>query len=242
MSSSRPSAYNQALTDKQRDEIDYEMRMILQQQMTQIRQLEDLEKQRVEKHELRSGLAKFLADPKSEGTNKTIELHRAGIFWFLNDHLKTVSQMHAQQQELRLRRQLDKSRSNFAHPKIKPLVTHEYEQEQLTSQLPPEQLLELESESNALLNELEQSLARAQSAEKALLEISQLQTNLAMHLASQNDRIQTLLEDAFQTSIDVSSANRQLESARTRNRRASKMIVYASLIISFVLLFYDWML
>jgi syntaxin 18 len=250
LSSSKPSAYNEALSDKQRDEIDYEARMILQQQLNQIRALEDLEKERVNKHKGRSGLAKFLADPKIEGTDKTVELHRAGVFWFLNDRLKSVSQMHAQQQELRLRRQVDKSKAVYGlqhavHSNghnVKPIVLAEYEQNRLAAQLPQDQLLELESENNALLNELEQSLKQAQTAEKALYEISQLQTNLATHLASQNDRIQTLLEDAFQTSIDVSAANRQLESARTRNRRASKMIVYSSLIISIILLFYDWIL
>lgn len=249
LSSSKASAYNDALSEKQRDEIDYETRMILQQQMNQIRALEDLEKERIQKHQARSKLAKLLTDPKVEGTDKTIELHRAGIFWFLNDRLKSVSELHAEQQELRLRRQLDKNKPQYGRKVgsavssgMKPKILPEFEQEYLAKQLPQEQLLELESENNALLTELEHSLQQARTAEKALYEISELQTNLASHLASQNDRIQTMLEDAFQTSDDVSSANRQLESARTKNRRASKIIVFSSLIISIILLFYDWIL
>jgi syntaxin 18 len=234
------------MTDKQRDEIDYEARMILQQQKSRLRALEDLEKQRIEKYSARSAMSKFMEDLRTEGTNKTVQLHRAGIFWYLNDLLKEVSDFHAAQQQIRLSRQLEKAKSTFHHVpeshSTKAAVVDEQNQAVKTTnteQFSAELQMELENENNALLDELQVSLDKARSAEKSMYEISQLQTDLANHLTTQNEMIENLLENAFQTSEDVTAANQQLTSAGKRNRIASKIIIYASVIIGLLLLFYD---
>lgn len=245
------------MTDKQRDEIDYEARMILQQQTSRLRALEDLEKQRIERYNSRSTMAKFMQDPKAEGTEHTIQLHRAGIFWYLNDLLKTVSDLHASQQQIRLSRQLEKAKSTFHHvpegatnkrtPSGNMTATALNNEESSSSThqgnvnqtLSPQLQTELENENNALLDELELSLDKAKSAEKSMYEISQLQSELATHLSSQSDMIQNLLENASQTSADVTAANKQLTSSGQRNRLASKIIIYTSVILALLLLFYD---
>jgi syntaxin 18 len=247
LSNTRSSAYNELLTDKQRDEIDYETRLIIQQQMNRLRSLEEREKQRLARVNKGPMIARFLRDPRKEGIEKTLELHRAGMFWYLNEILRSVSQMHASQQEIRLSRQLEKSKSSLHH--IPRTVVHrkldgvpEEPAQMETQQLDAVQIQELVSENNAILEELEVTHDKVKQAEKSMYEISELQTNLAAHLATQNDKIHGLLEDAFRTSSDVSAANEQLASARKRNRRASKIIIYSSVSFGLILLFYDKML
>ncbi|ANB15691.1 hypothetical protein AWJ20_3330 [Sugiyamaella lignohabitans] len=257
LSNSRVSSHDESLTDNQRDEIDYETRLILQRQMGRLRALEELEKRRIENSHSASRVAKFLRDPKKEGIDTTIKLHRAGMFWYLNDLLKTVSDTHAAQQEIRLSRQLAKSKSTFHTPQ-NPLntwdkkenfetnisnVAHDTPEHSKPSlELSPQQVQLLEQENSSLLEELEVTHDKVKQAEQSMYEIAELQTSLATHLSSQNTKIQSLMDDAFKTSSDVSAANEQLASARSRNRRASKIIIYSSVSLGLVLLFYDAML
>uniref|UniRef100_A0A060T1P7 ARAD1C22396p n=1 Tax=Blastobotrys adeninivorans TaxID=409370 RepID=A0A060T1P7_BLAAD len=247
LATSKRGGLGNSMTDAQRDEVDFETRRIIQQQMARVRQLEELEKERIRRYSNRSALQKFLADPVAQGTNESITLHRQGMLWYLNDKLKTVSDIHASQQHVRLSRQLEKSKSSFHHLPDRPrrpaqVSMDERERENETTDdidLSPEMRQELENENNALLEELEQSLDKARQAEKSMNEIAQLQTDLAVHLSTQNDMIQNLMDNAEQTAIEVSSANKQLTSAGARNRLASKIIIYASLIIGLILLIYD---
>lgn len=283
-----------SLTDKERDEFDYETRLVIQRTMTHIRHLEDLEAQRLarEKESQTSGFSSFFGglgdDTKAEAqTSKTLALHRAGMLWFLNEGLKTVSQKHSQQQEIRLNRQLERTKNtlhNVSEGHINlakmPLSTSTFTNTSFGLQgndsssnpgaeisgsllssglsnfdmsggssyddmptelrdLTPQQVQELETENTALLDELELSLNKAKAAEKSLMEISSLQSSLSAHLSTQNDHIQSLLNDSEQVHDDILKANKQLDSAKERNRKASKLIVMISLILAFVLLFYD---
>lgn len=252
MSTTRATSFNDSLTEKQRDDIDYETRMIIQSQAGRIRQLESLEKARQEKHESKSAFSKLISNPQEEGISKTIGLHRSGIFWYLNNELKTVSDLHASQQEIRLSRQLDRAKTSkplpgavASLPSVLQEEFHDDNQDQdqnQDQQLSAEQIQELEQESNALLEELELTHDKVMNAQRSMQEISELQTSLSTHLSTQSDRIQSLLDDAFQTQIDITAANEQLSSAKTRNRRASKMIIWASLIIAIILLINDALL
>lgn len=251
LATSKRGGLGNSMTDAQRDEVDFETRRIIQQQMARVRQLEELEKERIRRYSNRSALQKFLADPVAQGTNESMTLHRQGMLWYLNDKLKTVSDIHASQQHVRLSRQVEKSKSSFHHLPDRPrrpaqsFAADEQERGNEATDdidLSPEMRQELENENNALLEELEQSLDKARQAEKSMNEIAQLQTDLAVHLSTQNDMIQNLMDNAEQTAIEVSSANKQLTSAGTRNRIASKIIIYASLIIGLILLMYDTIL
>lgn len=223
-----------------------------------IRSLEELESKRLEREaKKRGGFSSFFVDVKQENISKTIALHRAGILWYLNDILKEVSSRHSAQQEIRLGRQMEKSKSMLHNvDETTPLsttraqtkkpnnpytsgVTDDTELPDVLRDLSPQQVTELETENTALLDELELSLNKARAAEKSLYEISQIQTQLAQHLSTQNEMIEDLLNDAFQVHDDITQANQQLESAKTRNKRASKIIIYVSLFFAFLLLFYD---
>lgn len=217
-----------------------------------IRSLEDLEKERLSREAKNTGgFSSFFVDVRKEQISKTTALHRAGILWNLNDRLKEVSARHSAQQEIRLSRQVEKSKSmlhnvgddtSLLRDLKNPTVTSNFNLEELPEtlrDLTPQQITELETENNELLDELEQSLNKAKAAEKSLYEISQIQSQLATHLSTQNEMIEDLLGDAFQVHDNVTSANQQLENAKTRNKRASKLIIYISALFALILLFFD---
>lgn len=257
------------LTDKQRDEIDYETKLILQQTMLRIRSLEDLETQRLARESnggtggMLSGFAGLFVDVREETQRKTVKTHRQAILWYLNDRLKDVSARHSAQQEVRLGRQTQKSKSKIHNvseigestTRNNSSLTAQLESKRKTNaytdptahdalpealrDLTQTQLTQLENENSTLLDELDVSLSKAKAAEKSLYEISSIQTQLAQHLSTQTEMIQDLMADADQVQDDIEGANKQLESAKARNKKASKIIIYTSLGFAGLLLFYD---
>ncbi|KAK9475215.1 uncharacterized protein V1510DRAFT_410359 [Dipodascopsis tothii] len=233
------------LTDKQRDEIDFEAKMIIQQSVRRVRKLEQLEALRLKKLESASTISKFMRDSKQENISQTLALHRKGVTQFLNQKLKEVSEIQTEQQEIRLLRQKEKTMS--ALDKL-PKNANRYisssapdEEKRLMSTIGPEMLQELQIENNNLLEEFESTLDKAREAEKALYEISSLQSELTAHLLSQSELTHQLYDDAVQSNLDVANANTQLQNARKKNRMASRLIIFLALFASFFLLFVDYM-
>ncbi|KAG5360661.1 Syntaxin ufe1 [Yarrowia sp. B02] len=241
-----PSGKPTSMTDKQRDEVDYETKSALQNLTRKIRALEkwtDDEKRR--KKEQKGGfLSSLMKDELQEGVENTQQQHRDAVLWFLNDRLRAVSEMQATMQEQRLARERERvmSRNNVvSQPKrVNPAL--EKKEEHLEASISPEMIQQLETEHAELLDSLQGKLGKVHEAEKSLYEISEMQNELTMHLASQTEKIQTLIDDANQTSVDVGDANKNLESAKSRNRKASRMIIGISLFLAFLLLFYDYMM
>ncbi|KAK9478695.1 hypothetical protein V1514DRAFT_330169 [Lipomyces japonicus] len=270
------TATSKRLTNAQRDEIDYESRLIIQQCSARVRQLEAVESNR-QKQRLnhdnddddndggaefsRSGLARFLFhvrnydnDDRSKAS-ATLGLHRQGVTQLLNFKLANASKMQTELQQIRVSRETEKARSMLNrtgdHHDIvtiptpttlaeldEKLARHDEQDEFAT--INPSLLQELEQENHALLAEFEETLRQAQQAEKSLYEIASLQGELATHLSQQSEVTRALYEEALETSGDVHGANKQLQSARKRNRIASKFIIIMSLGLAFFLLFVDY--
>lgn len=250
------------MTDKQRDEVDYETKSAVQNLTRKIRALEkwtDDEKRR--KTEQKGGfLSALMKDELQEGVENTQQQHRDAVLWYLNDRLRAVSEMQQTMQEQRLARERERvmSRNNVVvgsrggglggpdrsveNPALDEKKTSEDQGSKFDSSISPEMIQQLESEHAELLDSLQGKLGKVHEAEKSLYEISEMQNELTMHLASQTEKIQSLINDANQTSVDVGDANKNLESAKSRNRKASRMIIGISLFLAFLLLFYDYMM
>lgn len=232
------------------EEVDVYTREIITSLMTRIRQLEGQEKHSMDV-ELNSGsaLMKFVkfADPKVEQSRRTLNLHRNGMLCYLNDTLKAVSDTHAEQNRLRIQREMHKTKSTLQYvPAAERDNVMQFEREvqsaednELRDLLGKDLLLELESENSALLEEMQVTQDKVRQAEKSMMEIAELQTQMAAHLSSQNDMIRSLMEDAQTTTEQVGAANVQLSQARKRNRFASKIIIVVSLFLGTVLLILD---
>jgi hypothetical protein len=91
---------------------------------------------------------------------------------------------------------------------------------QLESQMTPAQLQQLQSEETLMLKHYNAELEKIQKAQSSVMEISNLQTELTMHLNLQAEGISQLVSDTLEIGTNVEKANEQLEKARERFRPA----------------------
>jgi len=75
-------------------------------------------------------------------------------------------------------------------------------------------------------------------AEKSLVEISELQTELVNNLATQSAHIDQLVADSFLTAENVGGGNKELKRATERTSTA-KYVFYASCSLSLFLVVWD---
>lgn len=242
------------LTDRERDEIDFQAKLIIRRCIDRIKELETSEKLRQEQeaakptHRLAQFLSAVLLPPSTEDV---LFVHRSSITWLLNQQLMKVSQIQKDQQEIRLMREIEKSENQLSKSMLNsskssvapPVVTYEaqvIEENPFEQQLSQEQVQMLEKENSIMLEDLNNTLNQVKSAEKALLEISTLQTQLTNHLAVQTVQTDKLYADAIATTNKVGQGNMQLMTARERNRSSRKFMLIFLIGASFVLLFLDW--
>ncbi|RUS20579.1 snare-complex protein syntaxin-18 N-terminus-domain-containing protein [Endogone sp. FLAS-F59071] len=110
----------------------------------------------------------------------------------------------------------------------------------LDAELSPQQLQMLEAENAGIMKELEGTLEQVKSAEKALLEIATLSTQLSTNLAAQTELTDRLHAEAVATTGRVVEGNAQLAQARERNAGTRKWVLVFLLTASVVILFLDW--
>lgn len=244
----------QHLTDRERDEIDFQAKIIIRRCIDRIKELEESEKirQANEAANPASRLAHFFSSVLLPSmTEDVLFVHRSSIAWFLNQQLMQVSQIQKDQQEIRLMRELEKNENQLSKSSYEPPVVLNQQQQQLEEppttegnsfeqELSKEQVQMLEKENSAMLEDLNNTLNQVKSAEKALLEISTLQTQLTNHLAVQTVQTDKLYADAIATTDTVEKGNLQLMTARERNKSSRKFMLAFLIGASFVLLFLDW--
>lgn len=77
------------------------------------------------------------------------------------------------------------------------------------------------------------------TAEKSLIEISSLQTQLATNLATQNAYIDNLVQDAMQTTENVERGNKELKKAGEKITIA-RTAFWGAVVFSGVVFVWDW--
>lgn len=110
----------------------------------------------------------------------------------------------------------------------------------IDSQLSAEQVQQFALENNALVEHMENQLTSVLAAEKSLLEISTLQSELVRHLAQQTEMTEMLYDQAVGSVGDMGKANEQLKQARQRGKEGRLFLLIFLLGASFALLFLDW--
>lgn len=115
------------LTDKERDEIDFAVKVALRKSVDRVRQLEQLEKVRIARLEAEKrdnpatpggALSRLLglapaasSETQDASAEQALAQHRSLITFYLNALLADVSQRQRDQQEARVQRQLEKAQS-----------------------------------------------------------------------------------------------------------------------------------
>jgi syntaxin 18 len=110
----------------------------------------------------------------------------------------------------------------------------------IEDQLSQEQLQQFESENNVLLEHMQSQLDSVLSAEKSLLEISALQTELVRHLVQQTEMVEKLYDEAVGSVAEVGKANEQLKKAKQRGSEARFFLLVFLIGASMALLFLNW--
>lgn len=106
--------------------------------------------------------------------------------------------------------------------------------------LTQQERLILEQENSALLEAMDSSIDQVRQATQSIQDIASLQSTLAYHLQEQQQRIDALYEESWQTTDRVREANKNLVSASKNFADRRICILTFFLVMTIVLLFLDW--
>ncbi|CEH16377.1 STX18 [Ceraceosorus bombacis] len=258
------------LTDGQRDEIDFAMRSMIQGAMSRIRELEKGEevRQRTTPALSVNPLSRLLraslpGEDQFPGRShplyaSTLTTHRASIVASLNSRLAGASSRLKDLQERRLaaakRAQRVKAgasaRVALGEENSKRENGSERESAAAVAgvsgslglpEVSAAQAQMYDSEASALVKTLEQDLSAIQAAERRLVEISDLQTQLISHLSEQTELTTRLGDEAFEHQSEVQRGNDQLRKAKESNRKATQWLAMFLVGSGLGLLFLHWM-
>ncbi|KAF7948010.1 hypothetical protein EAE96_009078 [Botrytis aclada] len=203
--------------------------------------------------------SKSLEQQLEEAKLNAIKMHRDNVIWYLRQKLSECGKLQASMMEIRIMREVEKNKSNLAKSRaMMPdlgnlgdsstkftssgdghLETPSPSQTQTSdSQLSSEQLQMLAEENHDMVKHYQSTLDQVKTAEKSLIEISELQTQLLNSVASQAEQIEILAEQSYQTTENVGGGNKQLKRA-TERKSTAKYVFYASCGLSAFLILWD---
>jgi len=191
-----------------------------------------------------------------------LSAHRSSIIWTLTNLLAQLTAAQSDMQEERAKRRAERSRTlggGAAREAAQMTVVDKGsgrgpavsvpstafsivapDEPPIEQQLSAAQLQQFESENNALLDHMQSQLDSVLAAEKSLLEISNLQTELVKHLAQQTEITDRLYDEAIGSVAEMGKANQQLKKAKERSGEARLFLIIFLLGASFALLFLNW--
>lgn len=192
-----------------------------------------------------------------------IAAHRGSIIWTLNNMLAKLSATQTDMQEERAKRRDERNRTlgggatreaaalqvaaersgSSMGPTPIPAAALNITpagEPPIEEQLSAHQLQQFESENSALLEHMESQLSSVLAAEKSLLEISAMQTELVRHLVQQTEIIDRLYDEAVGSVSQMGKANKQLKQAKERSGEARLMLLVFLIGATLSLLFLNW--
>ncbi|KAI0429568.1 hypothetical protein F5Y09DRAFT_257295 [Xylaria sp. FL1042] len=273
LSSAHQDRSSRPLSDREREEIDANAKKMLRELHASIRTLADVEQARadieakvIQKKFARglgalgawaSGGASTSKSPEhaaAEDQARTISTHRDSVLWLLRHRLQECVKTQQDMMEIRLMREMEKSRSvlakargqdaaslhstrSFVETSEKPAgwkggsgqapPAEDAQNHNATDDLTPEQIQMFERDNQDMLKHYESTLDQVRTAEKSLIEISELQTQLIDTLTTQSAGIEQLVADSDMTAGNVQGGNRQLTKA-TQKASPAKYTFFAT--------------
>ncbi|SCU85543.1 LAFA_0D16292g1_1 [Lachancea sp. 'fantastica'] len=253
----------QDLTDREKDEFDTEVRLLIQQYFEKLKFLEQYEKKRQELVE-----KKYLSHPQGEISSlfrtrddslvlfhTTNNKHRQGILQSLNMIISSIFSDISKMQQHRLSRQRELDSIDFnaqlynpthsvikavaQHPAVETTEEEVRQYEETVGKLSQEQLQILEDEHDELLNIKTQELEKVENLSKTMVQITSLQNEIASHLQSQTQSIYSLLDNHDDIEMDIQQGNRQLKRAQRHGGKSAKLIVYLSILFGILIVCLD---
>ncbi|RKP13334.1 hypothetical protein BJ684DRAFT_16257 [Piptocephalis cylindrospora] len=237
-----------SMTERERNELDRQAREIIASCSQRIRGLEAIvEASAKGTGAMGSLMYSILMDDGTEDPGRKQQdverAHRASITLTLNTWLTQLGQQQRQMQEARLERQMERQKSRI-NPSISAMDLHSEESADIGATgddgLTTEQRQALEQENDRMVEEFATALDQVRQTERSLTEISQIQSQLAMHLAQQTQETERLYAEATASTDRVKDGNFQLAEARKHMADTRKWILIFLLAASLILLFLDW--
>lgn len=255
------------LTDTERDAIDAQSKQLLRQlngAITGLKQAEDVRNQTYESVALSKraqgglmGLGRWAAggaqtakspqEELEEAARETIKTVRENIISYLQQKLGEAMRVQSEMMDIRLTREVEKSKSILAKSAGNGHLAHSFDHAQeptsaeygvskqqrysaelqdattgttTRQELTQEQLQLFAEENSELLRHYEDQLDQVRTAEKSILEISELHSTLHANLTQQSENISQLVQDSYLTTENLGKGNKELKRASERKSTA----------------------
>lgn len=205
--------------------------------------------------------AKSPEEEREEAARKTIAAVRESIILFLSRKLEEAGRVQSGMMDVRLGREVEKSKSILAKSAVTggiPQAWAENEDrmhpqggsakqnrssgvwessamdDQEQPQLSEEQLQQFAEENHELLKHYEDQLDQVRTAERSILEISELHRTLHANLTQQAEHIEQLVQDSYLTTENVGKGNKELKRASERQSTAQLVFYSTAAFCSFL--------
>lgn len=244
---SRFDRSSRELSTEDKSKIDEEFKLKIQQMYEKLKMLQAYERKRSDlaaQSERKGIMGLFQSEEDSHAVqNATIASHRTQMLRFLSDTTNTVNKAFENMQRKRYNRERQMNLLHFQNLDDDDMAeVHEadYQVEIEEEELPQQQLQELVLENKELLTLKTNQFKQVEKLHSSMVDIVKLQTELTMHLESQAEQIDNLLDNQDQVEVDLRLGNRTLSKATERNKRGSNIIVTTCFVLGFLILFVDY--
>lgn len=183
-------------------------------------------------------------------------MHREAVMMYLQTKLEGAGRLQSEMMEVRLGREVEKSKSvlykfrmaggipyaggaeDMKSPRTSwnptaeaTMIDHSDHESQQLSQ---EQVQALALENDDMLRHYEDQLDAISTAEKSILEISQLQNTLISNLEMQGQQIAQMEQDSYNTEENLGRGNKELKRASERKSTAQALFWGTAAFCSFL--------
>ena len=206
--------------------------------------------------------AKSPEEEEEEAVRKTVASHRESILFYLQRKLEQAGRVQSDMMDVRLSREVEKTKSILAKSPVAgggiphamdgvvngtagtakpnrqsgvPTEDNRFESTEHEG-LTPEQLQAFAEENHELLKHYEDQLDQVRTAEKSILEISELHSTLHANLLHQSENIDQLVQDSFMTTENLGKGNKELKRASERRSTAQAVFYSTAAFCSFLVL------
>ncbi|XP_065069497.1 syntaxin-18-like [Rhopilema esculentum] len=194
---------------------------------------------------------------KELGTNNQVSIHRKAVLQLLEDYLKAVCKLYAQQRAIRVKKAVDRKRMSRLNtvqnkenilvkkdlPNLKSpknIVEIEEPKPKIEEPLSKEEVQMFEDENMKLLNELSGLVDEVKQIEGKVIEISQLQEIFSEKVLDQASQIDKVHETTVSTTENVKDGNENIREAIKNSATFRVWILFFLVMCTFSLLFLDW--
>ncbi|KAK5163912.1 uncharacterized protein LTR77_010307 [Saxophila tyrrhenica] len=197
--------------------------------------------------------AKSPEEEQEEAERKTIAAVRESIILYLQRKLEEAGRVQSEMMEVRLGREVEKSKSVLYKSRVSGGIPYAQDDNmdamnmpssargtkksrplsadltngtpgQDDSTLSEEQIQAFETENADLLKHYEDQLDQVRTAERSILEISELHSTLHANLQQQSEHIDQLVQDSYLTTENLGKGNKELK--RASERRSTAQAVF----------------